>query len=126
MKLRTLLIGTAAVLGAAAWWLQRRRPESETDLAIRAAARMPKTIRNRQDIVTAFHVIAARAPEVAATWWTHRRAALALAEADPKSQAAVETLTALYEQARYLPRDAAMTAEQLTEASQAVQRIRRS
>jgi len=112
--------------GAAAWWLQRRRPESETDLAIRAAARMPKTIRNRQDIVTAFHVIAARAPEVAATWWTHRRAALALAEADPKSQAAVETLTALYEQARYLPRDAAMTAEQLTEASQAVQRIRRS
>lgn len=112
--------------GAAAWWLQRRRPESETDLAIRAAARMPRTIRNREDIVTAFHVIAARAPEVAATWWTHRRAALAMAEADPKSQAAVETLTALYEQARYLPRDAAMTPEQLAEASQAVQRIRRS
>ena len=50
----------------------------------------------------------------------------ALAEADPKSQAAVETLTALYEQARYLPRDAALTPEQLAEASQAVQRIRRS
>lgn len=112
--------------GAAAWWLQRRRPESETDLAIRAASRMPKTIRTREDVVMAFHVIAARAPEVAATWWTHRRAAHALVEADPKSQAAVETLTVLYEQARYLPRDAAMTPEQLAEASQAVQRICRS
>ena len=117
-----LIAGT----GAAVWWLQRRCPKPETDLAFQAAARMPKTIRNREDIVTAFHVITARAPEVTATWWTHRRAAIALAKADPKSQAAVKTLAALYEQARYLPRDAALTPEQLSEASQAVKRIRRS
>lgn len=112
--------------GCAAWWLQRRRPESETDLAILTAARMPKAIQSREDIVTAFHVIAARAPEVAAIWWTHRRAALALSEANPKSQADVETLSNLYELARYLPRDQAMTAEQMAAASHAVQRIRRS
>ena len=68
----------------------------------------------------------AHAKHATMPWMELLQPAIALAEADPKSQAAVKTLATLYEQARYLPRDAALTPEQLSEASQAVQRIRRS
>jgi hypothetical protein len=124
------LVIPALLLGVAAsvlWWLQRRRPDfEEASEQGRLAARMPASIRSREDVVTAFHVIAARAPAVSANWWTHRRAAVALVESKPKSGSDVETLTELYEQARYLPENEPMTDEQLALASEAVRRIGKS
>lgn len=108
------------------WWLQRRSPEFEADSPGRPAAKMPASIRTREDIVTAFHVIAARTPAVGANWWTHRRAAVALVQSNPKSRSDVEALAELYEQARYLPENELLTDEQLSRAGEAVRRIGRS
>jgi len=117
------------LLGCAAsvlWWLQRRRPDFEEASQGQLDAAMPSSIRTRQDIVTAFHVIAARTPAVSANWWTHRRAAAALTQSNPKSGRDVETLTDLYEQARYLPENESLTDKQLAQASEAARRIGKS
>ena len=63
-------------------------------------------------------------PAVSADWWTHTRAADALAYARPQTESDVEALARLYEQARYLPDDAEFTATQVEAARQAVNRCR--
>lgn len=123
LMLPMLLLGAAI---GVLWWLQRRSPDFEADSPDRPAAKMPASIRTREDIVTAFHVIAARTPAVGANWWTHRRAALALVQSNPKTRTDVEALAELYEQARYLPENEFLTAEQLSRAGEAVRRIGRS
>lgn len=115
-----------AALGGILWWLQRRNPDFETVSRESPAEKMPRSILTRDDIVAAFHGIAAGAPAVRADWWTHRRAAHALVEVDPKSRADVEALAELYEQARYLPEEEPLTPEQISRASQAVRKIRKS
>ena len=64
----------------------------------------------------AFHDLAARCPAVMADWWTHDRAARALAISRPDVDDEVRQLAQLYEQARYQSEDSALTDEQLAAA----------
>lgn len=86
----------------------------------------PATLRNRQDIVQAFHDLAARCPISIADWWTHDRAATALAVTRPDRTDDVRQLAQLYEQARYLPDESSLSEEQLAAAKAAWLRCRKS
>ena len=81
----------------------------------------PADIRSRSDVVRAFHQYALRPATPAATWWTHREVARQVAQATPALQPAIQTLTDLYEQARYLPDDVDFTSDQIGTARRALE-----
>ncbi len=117
-----LLIG-----GGVFYWLQQRKRVAgliSNAEATRTVA--PATLNSRQDIVHAFHDLAARCPTLIADWWTHDRAAQALAVSRPDVNVEVRQLAQLYEQARYLPDESALTDEQLAAAKAAWLRCRKS
>lgn len=84
----------------------------------------PADIRSRSDVVRAFHQYALRPATPVLTWWTHRKVERQVAEATPALQPAIQTLTDLYEQARYLPDDADFTPDQIGTARRALERCR--
>lgn len=112
-----------AVVGVV-WFLLRRSDEKTlaTDIGPIVEARMPETIRGRQDVIDAFHYIAARTPQVKGNWWTHSRVAKVLAKVLPTRDAAVRELAQVYETARYLPPDAELTDDEIRTAREAIQR----
>ena len=81
----------------------------------------PADIRSRSDVVRAFHHFALRPATPAPTWWTHREVERQVAQATPSLQPAIQTLTDLYEQARYLPGDADFTPDQIGTARRALE-----
>ncbi len=87
-------------------------------------AEMPLAVNSRQDVIDAFHAIAARSPAVRGNWWTHSRVGRALRKLMPARDDAVSRLTDVYETARYLPPDQELTQEQLQVAREAVQQCR--
>ena len=87
-------------------------------------AEMPLSVNSRQDVIDAFHAIAARTPAVRGNWWTHSRVGRALRKLMPSRDDAVSRLTDVYETARYLPPDQELTSEQLQIAREAVQQCR--
>lgn len=121
-----LLAGLCIIGGLAFWMFQRRRAEAQLQNSQSALTPAPKNLQNRQDIVQAFHDLAARCPAVMADWWTHDRAAQALATSRPDVDDEVRQLAQLYEQARYLPAESALTDEQLAAAKAAWLRCRKS
>ena len=80
----------------------------------------PSEIQNRADIVRAFHEFAMRSTKPVQSWWTHRAVERVIVASSPEKQAAVETLANTYEQARYLPVDHELTADQLQSARNAL------
>lgn len=121
-----LLAGLFIVCGLAFWLLQKKRVEAQSQVACSTLGPAPKNLKNRQDIVQAFHDLAARCPAVMADWWTHNRAAQALATSSPDVDKELRQLAQLYEQARYLPEESALTDEQLAAAKAAWLRCRKS
>ncbi len=121
-----LLAGLFVICGLAFWMLQRRRADAQLQSSQFAVTPAPKNLQNRQDIVQAFHDLAARCPAVMADWWTHDRAAQALATSRPDVDDEVRQLAQLYEQARYQSEDSALTDEQLAAAKAAWLRCRKS
>lgn len=83
----------------------------------------PQNLRNRADVVQAFHALAARFPEILNDWWPHRRAAVAIARVNPDQRAAIHTLARMYEVARYAPQDLEFSEQQLTAARHALRRF---
>ena len=81
----------------------------------------PADIRSRSDVVRAFHQYALRPATPAPTWWTHREVERQVAQTTPALKPAIQTLTDLYEQARYLPDDADFTSDQIGTASRALE-----
>ena len=81
----------------------------------------PADIRSRVDVVRAFHQFALRPATLAAEWWTHRAVEQQVAQESPALQPAIQTLTDLYEQARYLPDDADFGPDQIGSARQALE-----
>jgi hypothetical protein len=77
------------------------------------------TIRSRQDVVQAFHLLTQRCLEPSQHWWTHRRAASSLGDKQPSWELALRRLADIYEQARYLPSEVALTDEELRAAQRA-------
>lgn len=121
-----LLVGLCVIGGLAFWMFQRKRAEAQLQNSQSALTPAPRNLQNRQDIVQAFHDLAARCPAVMADWWTHDRAAQALATSRPDVDDEVRQLAQLYEQARYLPAESALTDEQLAAAKAAWLRCRKS
>ena len=81
----------------------------------------PADIRSRSDVVRAFHQYALRPATRASTWWTHREVERQVAESTPTLRPAIQTLTDLYEQARYLPDNANFTPDQIGTARRALE-----
>ena len=104
----------------------KKRVEAKLQSSQSARSSVPANLQNRQDIVQAFHDLAARCPAVMADWWTHDRAARALAISRPDVDDEVRQLAQLYEQARYQSEDSALTDEQLAAAKAAWLRCRKS
>jgi hypothetical protein len=121
-----LLIALILVGGFAFWLLQKKRVEAKLHGLQSARSSAPVNLQNRQDIVQAFHDLADRCPAVLADWWTHDRAAQALATSRPDVDDEVRQLAQLYEQARYQPEESALTDEQLAAAKAAWLRCRKS
>ena len=86
----------------------------------------PADIRSRVDVVRAFHQFALRPATLAAEWWTHRAVEQQVAQDTPALQPAIQTLTDLYEQARYLPDDADFGPDQIGSARQALEQCEAS
>ena len=113
-----------AILLAGGWFMLRSADSSAAVPAIIVAstAPMPRGINSRQDVIDAFHVIAADSPAVKGNWWTHSRAARALRKLMPQRNNDLSNLTRVYETARYLPPNEELTAEQLQTAREAIGR----
>ncbi len=77
-------------------------------------------IRSRDDVITAFHQLALNPKQIVEAWWTHQAAARTLAAASPQQEVAVQTLAEIYEQARYLPEDVELPADQIQSARSAL------
>ena len=77
-------------------------------------------LRTRADVVRAFHHFALRRPDPIATWWTHRYVAARLSESSPNLRSVIQELTDVYEEARYLPPDVKLSAEQIERVHQAL------
>jgi hypothetical protein len=103
--------------------LYRNREALNRQAARSGLPEIPRHLRNRGDVVQAFHALAARCPEALHDWWTHRRAAVVLARVSPEKSDAVQTLARLYEEARYAPGDREFTEQQLDSARRALRRF---
>jgi hypothetical protein len=118
-----LAIVVLAVLILASLMLARkevRRVESNAardDVWVKEILRVG--LRTRADVVRAFHHFALRRPEPAASWWTHRYVAARLSESSPNLRSVINELTNVYEEARYLPPDVQLSAEQIERVHQA-------
>ncbi len=77
-------------------------------------------IRDRADVVRAFHEFALHSAKSVQAWWTHRAVENAVAIATPDRRLAAATLTDAYEQARYLPEDQELSADQLQQTRSAL------
>ena len=121
-----LLAGLFIVCGLVFWLMQKKRVEAQSQSTYSTLGPAPTNLQNRQDIVQAFHDLAARCPAVMADWWTHDRAAQALATSRPDVDDEVRQLAQLYEQARYSPAESALSDAQLAAAKAAWLRCRKS
>lgn len=83
----------------------------------------PLAIRSRADVVRAFHNYALRPIAPNPDWWTHRDVERRVADEAPSLRPSIQTLSDLYEQARYLPEEAELTIEQLESARRALDHV---
>lgn len=114
-----LMIAAAAVLLLAR---KKLRPLSATrEWSAGGGIVPPSGIRTRSDLIRAFHHFVLQPMSLVQSWWTHREAAIHIARRAPERQAAIETLTGLYERARYLPEDQELTPEQFRAAQLALE-----
>lgn len=77
-------------------------------------------IASRLDVIRAFHRLALGGSHGIANWWTHGLVANRLAERTPQWESAIQELTAIYVEARYLPAETDLSHEQLERARAAV------
>lgn len=123
------LLMLLAVLGLV-WYftpqLMTALSESQRKASVVCDVIHPADIRSRVDVVRAFHQFALRPATLAAEWWTHRAVEQQIAQDTPALQPAIQTLTDLYEQARYLPDDADFGPDQIGTARQALEQCEAS
>jgi hypothetical protein len=63
--------------------------------------------------VRAFHRFVLRRAQPVANWWTHRYAASRLTETSPQLRSVISDLANVYEHARYLPPEVALTSDEI-------------
>jgi hypothetical protein len=96
-----ILVLGLAVIGCLVWAIHRGTRSNEADAEGLTSGRpMPAhQIRNRKDVIRAFHQFASASPRKVPVWWTHR----AVARSAGDEPGLVCELADFYEAARYLP-----------------------
>ena len=84
------------------------------------AAVKPELIRTGADVIHAFHWLTHCQLPDAADWWNHLKAEESLTSLTPERHQSLETLTQLYEAARYQPSGAGLNASQIQQARTAL------
>ena len=122
-----VLAGVLAALAIAFFGLRHFKFRAEDAAAFQFAGPplKPSDITSRADVVRAFHEFAMQSAQSVQSWWTHRTVEQAILEKAPENRTAVETLANTYEQARYLPIEQELSAEQLESARSALQQCSR-
>ncbi len=77
-------------------------------------------IRTRDDVVRAFHAMTKHRFQSAQMWWTSRHVAERFEQSLPEYTAPIRTLSSLYEQARYFPKDHQLSSDQIEDAKLAL------
>lgn len=99
----------------------RLLPPTQTETSEQVLAGLLKQgIRCKADVIRAFHQFALKPPHETQNWWTHSRVVDSIIQQYPAQTTRIQLLSALYEQARYLPDDTEFTDAQIQEAAEAV------
>lgn len=77
-------------------------------------------IRTRADVVRAFHRFVLRRAQPVATWWNHRYVARRLTESSPQLKSVILDLASVYEHARYLPPEVALSSDEIARVQAAL------
>ena len=114
---RVWLLLALVLVGAVTLFLLARK-RSELATAREAEAELAKEIltegiRTRADVVRAFHRFVLRRAQPVATWWNHRYVASRLTESSPQLRSVFTDLASVYEHARYLPPEVALSSDEL-------------
>jgi hypothetical protein len=116
-----LLLILLVLAGCGIWLLKVRQQKIAVAAQLAAkTTRMPVDLSTKSDVLDAFHAMSAKTAAADAPWWTHRRAATELFESAPHGRHALEALTSVYEQARYLPGDEPLDPNELSTARKAL------
>jgi hypothetical protein len=96
-----ILVLGLVVIGCLVWAIRRGTKSEEVDGDELTSVRsMPvHQIRNRKDVIRAFHQFASASPRRVPVWWTHR----AVARSAGDEPGLADVLADFYEAARYLP-----------------------
>ena len=113
-----LLITAAAVLLIARWSL--RRTDAGVQNMEKELLQTTQTITTQADVIRAFHQLARRCSRAVRPWWNHQQLATELTRVLPDRQQTVTELAAVYERARYQPRDQALTPDEVAAARGAI------
>ena len=115
---RVWLILVLLLVGLVMFFLLARKRIEQATAARVAEAELAKEIltegiRTRADVVRAFHRFVLRRAQPVATWWNHRYVALRLTEASPQLRSVISDLASVYEHARYLPPEVALSSDEI-------------
>jgi hypothetical protein len=108
-----------AIAGAIAFFAFRYRYRSDQVrrelLELQLAPRIDE-IRSRDDVVRAFHALAKQRFKSAQAWWTYGYVTEQFHRALPEHSTPIQTLSGIYEQARYFPIEHQLTTDQIEDA----------
>ena len=115
----TWLIGL--LIGGAVWWLLRHRyGEDDLERSVpRKSTQLASNASERERLIYAFHELLRQSRCGSEEWWHHTRAVRQLVRQKPQLASAIQSLAAIYEQARYSP-DSEPSPEQLAAARSAL------
>lgn len=113
-----LLITAGAVLLVARWSL--RRTDAGVQNLDKELLQTTQTITTQADVIRAFHQLARRCSRAVRPWWNHQQLAKELTRVLPDRKQTVTELAAVYERARYQPRDQALTPDEVAAARGAI------
>lgn len=97
----------------------RKEQERKEALATQLAPKIDE-IQTRDDVVRAFHALAKKRLQSAQAWWTCGYVAERFQETLPEHAQPIRTLSGLYEQARYYPKEHRLSDDQIQSAKLAL------
>ncbi len=120
-------LAVLAIFCAVAYFALRYRVRSEQVRKETQLAQLVQSvdeIRTRDDFVHAFHMLARQRFQAAQSWWTCGFVATQFETKLPQYKSPIQTLSKLYDQARYYPVEHQLTAKQFDEAKLAIKQCK--
>ena len=120
-------LGAIAIVGLATLFAMRYQVQTAQErretIRSQLVARIEE-IRTREDLVRAFHALAHQRLKAAQSWWTNGQVTQQFEIALPEHKTTVQTLSRLYDQARYYPNEYQFTDQQIDEAKLALKQCK--